>query len=75
MNFPLPLTICDFWRMIFDCNVHVIIMLVGREIQFDENYFPKTKHEKCRTTEFEIEFISEQNQQNFCIRPVTYERS
>ncbi len=54
--------------MIFDCNVYVIIMLVGKEIQFCGNYFPKTKHETCRINEFEIEFISEQNQHDFSIR-------
>lgn len=54
--------------MIYHCNVYVIVMLVGRETQFSVNYFPKSKYEIYRTSEFEIEFISEQNQQDFSIR-------
>ncbi|CAF3596914.1 unnamed protein product [Adineta steineri] len=65
---PLPLTVYDFWRMISGSNVHVIIMLINNDLQLCANYFPKTKNEKCRTDEFEIELISEQHRQDFHIR-------
>ncbi|CAF1098173.1 unnamed protein product [Adineta ricciae] len=65
---PLPLTVYDFWRMISGSNVHVIVMLIGNDLQLCANYFPKSKNEKCRTDEFEIELISEQNRQDFHIR-------
>ncbi|CAF2099505.1 unnamed protein product [Rotaria magnacalcarata] len=65
---PLPLTVHDFWRMISGSNIHVIVMLIGNDPQLCANYFPKHKNEKCRTDEFEIELISEQNRQDFHIR-------
>jgi protein tyrosine phosphatase len=65
---PLPLTVYDFWRMISGSNVHVIVMLIGIDPQLCANYFPKNKNEKCRTDEFEIELISEQNRDDFQIR-------
>jgi len=65
---PLPLTVYDFWRMISGCNVHVIIMLIGNDPQLCASYFPRNKNEKCRTDEFEIELISEQNRQDYHIR-------
>jgi protein tyrosine phosphatase len=65
---PLPLTVYDFWRMISGSNVHVIVMLIGNDPQLCANYFPKSKNEICRTDEFEIELISEQNRQDFHIR-------
>ncbi|UJR08722.1 hypothetical protein I4U23_012979 [Adineta vaga] len=65
---PLPFTVYDFWRMISGSNVHVIVMLIGNDSQLCANYFPKNKNEKCRTDEFEIELISEQNRQDFHIR-------
>jgi tyrosine-protein phosphatase non-receptor type 14/21 len=65
---PLPLTVYDFWRMISGSNVHVIVMLIDNDHQLCANYFPKSKNEKCRTDEFEIELISEQNRQDFHIR-------
>ncbi len=65
---PLPLTVYDFWRMISGSNVHVIVMLIGNDPQLCANYFPRSKNEICRTDEFEIELISEQNRQDFHIR-------
>ncbi|CAF1370765.1 unnamed protein product [Rotaria sordida] len=65
---PLPLTVYDFWRMISGSNIHVIVMLIGNDPQLCANYFPRNKNEKCRTDEFEIELISEQNRQDYHIR-------
>lgn len=65
---PLPLTVHDFWRMISGSNIHVIVMLIGNDPQLCANYFPKSRNEKCRTDEFEIELISEQNRKDFQIR-------
>lgn len=64
----LPLTVHDFWRMISGSNVHVVVMLLGTDPQLCANYFPRTKMEKCRTDEFEIELISEQHRTHFHIR-------
>ncbi|CAF1138129.1 unnamed protein product [Rotaria sp. Silwood1] len=65
---PLSLTVHDFWRMISGSNIHVIVMLIGNDPQICANYFPRNKNEKCRTDEYEIELISEQNRQDFHIR-------
>ena len=54
--------------MISGSNVHVIVMLIGNDAQLCANYFPRNKTEKCRTDEFEIELISEQNREDFHIR-------
>jgi len=54
--------------MISGSNVHVIVMLIGNDVQLCANYFPRNKSEKCRTDEFEIELISEQIRQDFNIR-------
>ena len=65
---PLPLTVHDFWRMICGSNVHVMVMLLSDESHLCADYFPRNKGEKCRTDEFEIEFVSEQNREDFQIR-------
>ncbi len=54
--------------MISGSNVHVIVMLLDNDPQLCANYFPRNKNDKCRTDEFEIELISEQNRQDFSIR-------
>ncbi|UJR37471.1 hypothetical protein I4U23_030174 [Adineta vaga] len=69
---PLLLTIADFWRMVFDYNVHVIIMLLDdNEIPLGANYFPKNKDKKYRTDDYEIELISERNHQDFSLRQLS----
>ena len=64
----MTLTVHDFWRMILGSNIHVIVMLINNDPQLCAYYFPRNINEKCRTDEFEIELISEQNRQDFHIR-------
>ena len=54
--------------MISGSNVHVIVMLLPNDPQLCANYFPRYKTEKCRTDEFEIELMSEQNRDAYHIR-------
>lgn len=65
---PLTTTIDDFWRMISGSNVHVIVMLLESSNPHCAAYFPRNSNENFRTEDFQIDLISEQNQNDFLIR-------
>uniref|UniRef100_A0AAY4EJ64 protein-tyrosine-phosphatase n=1 Tax=Denticeps clupeoides TaxID=299321 RepID=A0AAY4EJ64_9TELE len=73
---PLPNTIVDFWRMIWEHNVAVIIMAC-REFEMGrkkcERYFPMLGDEPMSFGPFRISCESEQTRSDYFIRALTVE--
>lgn len=73
---PLPNTVIDFWRMIWEYNVAVIVMAC-REFEMGrkkcERYFPLLEEEPLSFGTFRISCESEQARTDYYIRALTVE--
>ncbi|KAL7857829.1 hypothetical protein AOLI_G00179310 [Acnodon oligacanthus] len=73
---PLPNTVIDFWRMIWEYNVAVIVMAC-REFEMGrkkcERYYPQFGDEPMSFGPFRISCESEQPRTDYFIRSVTVE--
>ncbi|XP_058263999.1 tyrosine-protein phosphatase non-receptor type 12 isoform X1 [Hemibagrus wyckioides] len=73
---PLPNTVLDFWRMIWEYHVAVIIMAC-REFEMGrkkcERYYPQFGDEPMSFGPFRISFESEQTRIDYYIRSLTVE--
>ncbi|XP_030576042.1 tyrosine-protein phosphatase non-receptor type 12 isoform X2 [Archocentrus centrarchus] len=71
---PLPNTVIDFWRMIWEYNVSVIVMAC-REFEMGrkkcERYFPMQGEQPMSFGPFKISFESEQARTDYYIRTLT----
>lgn len=73
---PLPNTVLDFWRMIWEYKVAVIVMAC-REFEMGrkkcERYFPLFGDEPMIFGPFKISCESEQPRTDYCVRTLTVE--
>ncbi|KAM6895838.1 tyrosine-protein phosphatase non-receptor type 12 isoform 2-T2 [Xenentodon cancila] len=71
---PLPNTVIDFWRMIWEYNVAVIVMAC-REFEMGrkkcERYFPLPEEETMSVGPFKISYESEQTRTDYNIKMLT----
>ncbi|XP_061570510.1 tyrosine-protein phosphatase non-receptor type 12 isoform X2 [Cololabis saira] len=71
---PLPNTVIDFWRMIWEYNVAVIVMAC-REFEMGrkkcERYFPLPEEETMSFGAFKISYESEQTRTDYNIKILT----
>uniref|UniRef100_A0A669F469 protein-tyrosine-phosphatase n=1 Tax=Oreochromis niloticus TaxID=8128 RepID=A0A669F469_ORENI len=74
---PLPNTVIDFWRMIWEYNVAVIVMAC-REFEMGrkkcERYFPMQGEQPMSFGPFRISYESEQARTDYFIRTLTESR-
>lgn len=68
---PLPNTVLDFWRMIWEYNIQVIVM-VCREFEMGrrkcERYWPESKEDVFVCEAFTIHYESDENKGEFLTR-------
>ncbi|XP_056588790.1 tyrosine-protein phosphatase non-receptor type 22 [Triplophysa dalaica] len=76
---PLPNTVLDFWRMLWEYNVQVVVMAC-REFEMGrkkcERYWPESKEDVFACEPFTIQYESDENKGEYITRTlkVTYKK-
>ncbi|XP_033095859.1 receptor-type tyrosine-protein phosphatase kappa-like [Anneissia japonica] len=64
----------DFWRLVYDYEVHTIVMLNNQDHTGLANYFPETEATHLRYGAFEVQLQSTQNNNHMTLRRLTLQK-